>query len=174
MALPAAIVTRGLLAQFERLLATNSRLRIDLRIGSSHLPGEGGIDLALATEPPPDSLALVSRKLGVHLRFRGDVPQSTWTLTGARGKRAVVKVSGAFECDDSRVLGDATYAGLGIGVRPEEELADAVKRKALVQVLPGWCFGEQPAYLLTTVGRRDLPRVRVVAEAVATAVRSLR
>lgn len=202
MALPAAIVTRGLLAQFERLLATNSRLRIDLRIGSSHLPGEGGIDLALATEPPPDSLALVSRKVGVHgwglaaapsyikahgqprspadlsdhacLRFRGDVPQSTWTLTGARGKRAVVKVSGAFECDDSRVLGDATYAGLGIGVRPEEELADAVKRKALVHVLPGWRFGEQPAYLLTTVGRRDLPRVRVVAEAVAAAVRSLR
>jgi len=102
------------------------------------------------------------------------VPQTTWALSGPNGKKAVVKVGGSFECDDSRVLGDATYAGLGVGVRPEEELAEAVKRRALVHVLPGWRFGEQPAYLLTTVGRRDLPRVRAVADAVEAAVRTLR
>jgi DNA-binding transcriptional LysR family regulator len=153
-------------------------------------------------ERPPNSLALVSRKVGVHgwglaaspsyvkargvprspaelsshacLRFRGDVPQTAWHLTSARGKKVSIKVGGSFECDDSRVLGDATYAGLGIGVRPKEELADAVKRKALVHVLPDWTFGEQPAYLLTTVGRRDLPRVRAVTDAVEAAVRALR
>jgi DNA-binding transcriptional LysR family regulator len=85
-----------------------------------------------------------------------------------------IKVGGSFERDDSRVLGDATYAGLGIGVRPKGELADAVKRKALVHLLPDWTFGEQPAYLLTTVGRRDLPRVRAVTDAVEAAVRALR
>jgi DNA-binding transcriptional LysR family regulator len=202
MALPVAAVTRGLLARFERMLAEHPGLRLELRIGSAHLPGEGGIDVALIMERPPDSLALVSRKLGVHgwglaaspgylkahgvphspaelsrhacLRFRADVPQSSWTLTNPRGKKTVVKVGGHFECDDSRVLGDATYAGLGIGVRPEEELADAVKRKALIHVLPGWRFGEQPAYLLTTVGRRNLPRVRAVEDAIESAMRSLR
>lgn len=202
MALPAAIVTPGLLARFERLLSSHQGLRLDLRIGSVHLPGEGGIDIALITERPPESLALVSRKVGVHgwglaaspsyvkahgaprspadlskhacLRFRGDVPQTAWQLTSSRGKKVMAKVGGSFECDDSRVLGDATYAGLGVGVRPEEELADAVKRKALVHVLPDWIFGEQPAYLLTTVGRRDLPRVRIVADAVEAAVRALR
>lgn len=46
------------------------------------------------------------------------------------------------------MLGDATYAGLGIGVRLKEELADAVKR--------------------------DLPRVRAVTDAVEAAVRALR
>jgi DNA-binding transcriptional LysR family regulator len=201
MALPAAIATPALLAQFERLLANHAGLRLDLRIGSAHLPGQGGIDVALITERPPDSLALVSRKVGVHgwglaaspsyvkghgvprspaelsahacLRFRGDVPQTAWQLTSARGKKVSVKVGGSFECDDSRVLGDAAYAGLGIGVRPKEELADAVKRKALVHVLPEWTFGEQPAYLLTTVGRRDLPRVRAVTDAVEAAVRAL-
>jgi DNA-binding transcriptional LysR family regulator len=202
MALPAAIVTRGLLAQFERMLASHAGLRLDLRIGSEHLPGEGGVDVALVTERPPESLTLVSRKVGVHgwglaaspgyikahsaprspaelskhacLRFRGDMPQTAWDLSSAGGKKVTVKVGGSFECDDSRVLGDATYAGLGIGVRPKEELADAVKRRALVHVLPGWTFGEQPAYLLTTVGRRGLPRVRAVTDAVEAAVRALR
>jgi DNA-binding transcriptional LysR family regulator len=202
LALPVAAVTRELLTRLEQLLAENRGLRLDLSIDSAYLPGEGGIDVALITERPPDSLALVCRKIGVHgwglaaapsyvkkhglprapgelsshacLRFRGEVPQITWTLTGARGKQVTAKVGGAFECDDSRILGDATYAGLGIGVRPEQELAEAVKRKALVHVLPGWRFGERPAYLLTTSGRRDLPRVRAVADALEAAVRALR
>ncbi len=202
LALPVAAVKRELLARFEQLLADNRGLRLDLRIDSAHLPGEGSIDIALITERPPDSLALVCRKIGVHgwglaaapsyvkkhglprspaelsghacLRFRGEVPQSTWTLTGPRGKRVTAKVGGPFECDDSRILGDATYAGLGLGVRPEQELAEAVKGKVLVHVLPGWRFGEQPAYLLTTSGRGDLPRVRAVADALDAAMRTLR
>ena len=107
------------------------------------------------------------------LRFRGELPQTAWNLTSAGGKKVTVKVGGSFECDDSRVLGDATYAGLGIGVRPAEELAFAVKRRAF-HVLPGWTFGAQAAYLLTTVGRRGLPRVRAATDAVEAAVCALR
>lgn len=201
MALPAAVVTSGLLAQFQRMLAKYPALTLDLRIGSPHLPGESGIDVALITERPPESLALVSRRVGVHgwglaaspsyirvrgaprspaelsqhacLRFRGDVPQTVWPLAGPRGKKVAVKVGGSFESDDSRVLGDATYAGLGIGARPMDELAGAVKRSALVHVLPGWTFGPRTAYLLTTVGRRGLPRVRAVTDAVEAAVLAL-
>jgi len=201
VALPPAVISRSLLEDIDRLLKAHPRLSVDLRIGSPYLPGEGGVDVALVTQQPPENLALVSRKLGVHgwglaaspayakahgvpktpgglsqhacLRFRGELPQRTWTLSGVRGKRAVVDVAGSFECDDSRVLGDATYAGLGIGVRPERELAEAVKRRALVHVLPGWRFGEQPAYLVTTVGRRDSPRVRAISEVVEAALRGL-
>lgn len=79
------------------------------------------------------------------LRFAGETPQRTWTLTGPRERRVAVKINGAFESDDSRVLGDAVYAGLGIGVRPESEIAEGVQRKTLVRVLPGWRFGVQPA-----------------------------
>jgi DNA-binding transcriptional LysR family regulator len=89
-------------------------------------------------------------------------------------KRAVVKVDGTFECDDSRVLGDATYAGLGIGVRPESELADAVSRGELVHVLPEWRFGELPTHLLTTPGRRGLKRVALVSEVIVASIRGLR
>lgn len=49
MALPVAIVTSRLLVQFERLLANHESLRLDLRLGSAHLPGEGGIDVALSS-----------------------------------------------------------------------------------------------------------------------------
>jgi DNA-binding transcriptional LysR family regulator len=202
VALPAALITRSVLGQIQRLLEAYPGLSLDVRVGSGCLPGVGGVDLALVTEEPPENLALVSRKIGVHgwglaaspayvkahglvrkpselsrhncLRFRGDLPQRTWTLTGPRGKRVIVEVAGSFECDDSRVLGDATYAGLGIGVRPERELSEAVKLKTLVHLLPAWRFGEQPAFLLTTVGRRHLPRVRAMSEIVEAAVRGFR
>lgn len=201
IALPPAIVTPLLLQEFERLLKTHPRLRVDLRIGVHHLPGEAGIDVAVAAEPPPATHNLISRSIGVHgwglaaspgyvkargvprsaaalsghacLRFASEPAQRTWTLMGPRERRVTVKVDGAFESDDSRVLGDAIYAGLGIGVRPESEIAAGVQRKTLVHVLPGWRFGVQPAYLVTTAGRRKLPRVAAVSDLLAAAVRGL-
>jgi LysR family transcriptional activator of dmlA len=200
LALPAAVVSPSFLSQLQALLQAHPRLRVDVRVGSPHLPGEAGIDVAVVVGTPPESLMLVGRRLGTHgwglaaspaylkahgvprvpadlskhacLRFRSELPQRTWTLTGRRGKRVVVEVNGAFECDDSRVLGDATYAGLGIGVRPERELADAVSRKSLVHVLPGWRFGALPVHILTTAGRRGLPRIVAVTELVSAAVRA--
>jgi DNA-binding transcriptional LysR family regulator len=201
VALPPALVTRELLAGLRRLLANHPELRVDLRVSRVELPGEAGVDIAVVVEPPPATHNLISRSVAVQgwglaaspsyvesrglprtpadlsrhscLRFAGERPQRTWTLARARDKRAVVNVHGEFECDDSRVLGDAIYAGLGIGVRPESEIAEAVKRKELIHVLPGWRFGERPAYLVTTAGRRGLPRVKAVTEVIATAIRGL-
>jgi DNA-binding transcriptional LysR family regulator len=202
LALPAVVAGRAFLAHLERLLVQHPGLRVDLRVGSTQLPGEGGVDLAIVVGQAPDSFALVGRRIGTHrwglaaspayvkargapkrpadlsrhvcLRFRGDVPQRTWSLAGPGRKRAVVKVDGTFECDDSRVLGDATYAGLGIGVRPESELAEAVSRGDLVHVLPEWRFGELPTHLLTTPGRRGLKRVALVSEVIVLSIRGLR
>lgn len=201
VAVPAVVVGRSFLGQLERVMQKHPGLRVDLRVGTRHLPGESGVDLAIVVGETPKNLALVRRRIGTHrwglaaapsyvkahgmprrpadlarhacLRFRTDVPQRTWTLNGPRGKRATVNVDGPLECDDSRVLGDAAYAGLGIGVRPEAELADAVVRGELMHVLPGWKFGELPTYLLTTEGRRRLRRVTLVADVIVASVRGL-
>jgi DNA-binding transcriptional LysR family regulator len=201
VALPPAVVTHGLLREFERLLNAHPRLRIDLRVAFPHPPGEAGVDVTVVTEAPPATHNLISRSIVVHgwglaaspgyvkahglprspaalsnhacLRFVGEAPQRTWTLSGPRERRVVVKVNGVFESDDSRVLGDAIYAGLGIGVRPESEILEGVQRKALVHVLPGWRFGVKPAYLVTTAGRRGLPRVAAVSDIIAAAIRGL-
>jgi DNA-binding transcriptional LysR family regulator len=201
VALPPAIVTMELLHAVGGLMRSHPRLRVDLRVASPHLPGEGGVDLAVLVEPPPTTHNLISRSVRVHgwglaaaptyvkahglprspdalsehvcVRFVGESTQRTWALTGPRDRRVVVKVTGSFECDDSRVLGDAVYAGLGIGVRPESEIVAAVAREALVHVLPGWRFGAQPAYLVTTAGRRGLPRVAIVTEVIASAIHGL-
>lgn len=202
LVVPALVASRSFLARLEAVMREHERLRIDLRIGARALPGDGVVDLAVVVGDAPTSAALVRRRIGTHrwglaaspryakahglpkqprdlsghacLRFRGDAPQPTWTLTGPHGKRAVVEVRGAFECDDSRVLGDATYAGLGIGVRPEGELADAVARGELVHVLPAWRFGELPTYLVTTESRRRLRRVTLVSDVVMGSMPGLR
>lgn len=201
VAVPPVVAGRAFLGQLERVMQEHRGLRVDLRVGARHLPGESGVDLAIVVGETPKNLALVRRRIGTHrwglaaspayvkahgapkrpadlanhacLRFRSDVPQRTWTLHGPNGKRATVNVDGPLECDDSRVLGDAAYAGLGIGVRPESELTHAVGRGELVHVLPGWRFGELPTYLLTTQGRRRLRRVTLVADVIVASVRGL-
>ena len=107
------------------------------------------------------------------LRFASEPAQRSWNLTGPRDRRVAVKVDGPFESDDSRVLGDAIYAGLGIGLRPQSEIVAGVQRKTLMHVLPGWRFSVQPAYLMTTAGRRGRPRVAAVSDILAAAIRGL-
>ncbi len=202
VALPATVAGRPFLTRLRSLMSAHPELTIELRVGAPQLPGQSGVDLAVVVGDVRDTLGLVGRRIGTHrwalaasvdyvrargaparpadlarhacLRFRGDVPQRTWTLSGPRGKRVVVNVGGAVECDDSRVLGDAMYAGLGIGIRPEAEVAEAVARGELVHVLPEWRFGELPTHLLTTPGRRGLRRIVLVSEAIIESVRRLR
>jgi DNA-binding transcriptional LysR family regulator len=201
IAMPSAAITPLLLAELRDTSAKHPALRLDLRVGAPHLPGEAGVDVAIVAERPPPTLNLLSRRIGLKgwglaaapsyvaahglpkrpedlsdhacLRFVGAVPQRTWTLTGPGGKRVIVPVNGAFECDDSRILGDAAYVGLGIGVRAESEITAAVARRELVHVLPGWRFGAVPVWLLTTTARRELPRVATVTAVLDAALRRL-
>lgn len=199
VALPPAIVTAALLRGLERLMAEQPRLRVDLRIGAPLLPGEAGVDLSVLVTPPPATHGLIARRIALRawglaaapsyasahglprtperlsehacLRFSGEAPQRTWTITGPRDRRVTVNVDGGFQCDDSRVLGDALYAGLGVGLRPEGEIEEGVRRGSLVRVLPGWRFEARPAYLVTTQSRRRIPRVSKVSELVAATLR---
>lgn len=107
------------------------------------------------------------------LRFRGPEPQETWTLEDEAGRRVTVPVGGGFESEDSRILGEATYAGLGVGIRPDRELADAVASGRLARVLPGWWFSATPVSLVGPPGRERLPAVRIVAEALVAGLEGL-
>jgi DNA-binding transcriptional LysR family regulator len=87
-----------------------------------------------------------------------------------RGRQVTVPVHGAFEADDSRTLGDATYAGLGIGVRPAGDCARAAANGRLERVLPAYRFQPLDVYAVLPKGRVRLPRVAACLEALRAAV----
>lgn len=104
------------------------------------------------------------------LRFLESPPQDTWRLTGPEGRDVEVPVGGWFESDSSRALGDAVYAGLGIGVRPEAEVVASEDR--IERVLPGWRYGRAPLVALMPPGRHRLRRVRAVLDVLADVARA--
>ena len=75
--------------------------------------------------------------------------------------------------DDSRSLGDAAYAGMGIGVRPAGECAKAAKEGRLERVLPSYRFQSLDVYALIPKGRIRVPRVAACVEALRAAVLEL-
>jgi DNA-binding transcriptional LysR family regulator len=83
------------------------------------------------------------------LRFRSDRQQDLWRLADASGVESDVRVGGNFFCDNSAALGQALYAGLGIGFCEAFELRDAVSRGVLEHVLPEYrtaAFGIYATY----------------------------
>ncbi len=192
VSMPAPAATPELLAGLGEALERHRALRIQLLV--SHAPADvvaSGLDLALHMGQPRDS-SLVARKLGdpawllaaspayldrrgrprkpqdleSHdcLRFLADRPQTEWRLVDRRGRETAVRVGGSFESDDSRVLGDAAYAGLGIGVRGRLELEKAAAEGRLEQVLPGHRFAGAPIFALFPPGRLRLARVAAFFE----------
>ena len=95
------------------------------------------------------------------------------TVAEGRGREVSVRVGGGYEADDSRALGDATYAGLGIGVRPAGECARAEKDGRLERVLLGYRFRPLDVYALLPKGRVRIPRVAACLEALRAAVLEL-
>lgn len=100
-------------------------------------------------------------------------PQDEWTLVDRRGRELTVPVCGGYEADDSRALGDATYAGLGIGVRPAGECDRAEQEGRLERVLPGYRFQSLDVYALVPKGRVRVPRVAACLEAIRAGVLEL-
>jgi DNA-binding transcriptional LysR family regulator len=94
-------------------------------------------------------------------------------LVDRRGRELTVPVGSGLEADDSRALGDATYAGLGIGVRPAGEAAHAAKRRLLEVVLPEYRFQRFDVYALLPHGRNRVPRVAVCLQALRETVEEL-
>lgn len=160
-------------------LLTREALDIAVHVGEprdSSLHGRrlGTVSWVLAAAPPylerhgrPETPEELARHQC--LRFLSDLPQSTWTIETPEGGEVVVPIGGALECDDSRALGEAVYAGAGIGVRPAREVARAVANGTLEEVLPGYRFARAPLHALFPAGRDRLPHVRAVLDVLAAA-----
>lgn len=201
IALPGALAVREFLTCMREVLGAHPHLSVQLRVanGPVALIAEG-LDIVVVVGQPEDS-TFVGRLLGQvswvlvaapayldragrpatpadligHecLRFLGSTPQREWSLVDERGTQLTCRVGGNFEADDSRTLGDAAYAGIGIGIRPHAECAQAVRLGLLEQVLPGYRFQPMDVYALVPAGRIRLRRVAACLEALRAGVAAL-
>jgi DNA-binding transcriptional LysR family regulator len=187
VAIPGGACSPGVLRGLASLLHAHPEFKLQVRVVNGPVdPISGGFDIALHVGPMKDS-ALIARRLArvrwalaaspsyaAHnglpqnvaelashtcLRLAGDYPQDLWMLEDDQGREFSVPVFGQFEADDSRVLGDATYAGIGIGLRPQREIAAAVAAGTLVAVLPEYRFAALDIHALLPSGLSRLPRV---------------
>lgn len=202
VAVPTAALQHGLLEELGRLLAENRDLRVQVWVSDQPVDLVAqGIDVALAGErvSTSDVVRQIGRLVGalaaspayvrVHgrprapadlarhecLRFFDREPQTSWTLIHASGRRVRAQVGGRFECNDSRALRDALYAGLGIGVRPVGEIRRAVEAGTLMPVLPAYQLAPMVmrAVVPSRPGRHRARRVEAVVEVLRETIRRL-
>lgn len=187
IAIPGGVAAQQLLSGFGELLAKEAALSVQIHVRNAQpnvamdgfdialfigeLPDSsfvgrslGRVSWGLAAAPPyvaQHGLPVVPADLANHrcLRFLAYPPQAEWVLIGRNGREIAVPVSGNLEADDCRLLGDATYTGLGIGLRPSGELARAVKAGTLVHVLPEFTFRPLDVYAVLPKGRASVPRI---------------
>lgn len=198
ISIPGSVATEPFLDRLRTILDQHPEFHAQIRVRNvSPNLALDGLDIALVVGQPPET-SFVGRRLGqvswglaaspdyvarhgeprkpadlaAHrcMRLLAHPPQTEWTLIDKRGQEVVVPVGGNFEADDSRFLGDATYRGLGIGVRPKGELARAVAAGALRHVLPSYRFQAIDVYALLPKGRVKLPRIAICVEALRQAI----
>lgn len=186
-AVPGGVCSVGVLRGIGALLEAHPDLDLDLQIVNAPAdPVSGHFDVVLHTGSPPQRRVVARRLATVRwqlaaapdyvarhgaprlpddlrhhrcLRIRSEQPQNHWHLVDRRGRTLTVPVAGSFQADDSRVLGDAIYAGIGIGVRPRSELADAVAKGQLIHVLPRYEFESVDLYALIAPATARMPRI---------------
>ena len=198
LGLPGSVITPGLLSRLRELLDEEAHLELEVRVhhGVPDLIAEG-LDLALVVGPI-GATSWVGRRLGQAqwalaaapsyrrrhglpeapadlakhrcLRAVEHPPQDQWTLVDRRGRQVTVPVGRGFTANDSRTLAEATYAGLGIGIRPEGELRRAEAQGQLLRVLPDHHFRPLEGMVLAPKGRLRVPRIARCLEALQQTV----
>lgn len=87
---------------------------------------------------PDHPAALADHACVMYLRDR----DRTWSFEKVRGRkrseRISVPVQGPLRANNSEVLREAVFGGLGIGLLPDFTAGDAVRRGILQHVLPEW------------------------------------
>ena len=201
IAMPGVLASAPFFSRLRDLQSQHPELCVQTIVSNSPImPSTEGLDIAIYVGRPPET-AFVGRLLGRGswvlvaapeylrrhgrpmrpadladhrcLRLLSNPPQNEWTLVDARGREHTVPVGRGYEADDSRSLGDAAYAGLGIGLRPAGEAARAVARKRLEVVLPKFRFQPLDIHALLPQGRIRVPRVAACLEILREAVREL-
>ena len=93
--------------------------------------------------------------------------ERAWTFT--RGRTSVsVPAKGRLEVNDSGAMVTAALDGFGVVLGPEDALAAALGRGALVELLPDWSAPARPMHLLHAADKRKTPRLRAFIEAAVT------
>jgi DNA-binding transcriptional LysR family regulator len=183
---------RSLGAEFARLLQSAPKLHLQVAVvdANSDLMAEN-FDLAVQVGALKDSSFVATRLevssfvmaatpdyLDAHGRPRTPAdlvrhqcvrrlshPQeTTWPLMHRSGKRTAARIAGTFECNDAQLQVEALYAGMGIGLRPADEVRRAALAGTLEQVLPAWSYEPFSVWIVSPKGRLKLPRVAAVAD----------
>lgn len=159
---------------------------------------EEGFDLGVRIGPLPDS-TLIARHAG-HMRrvvvaspdyldrhgtpthpdqlethqcvlFRGLTAGTSWAFE-IGGRRVTRTVHGAFVCNHAAAAVEACRAGLGLGSFLDYQVRDAVDAGQLVRLLVDFELPPVPVSIVRPEGRLTPPRVRRLADALATSVKS--
>lgn len=201
IAMPGVVATGPFLERLRELLDAHPELSVHTRISNTPINlAVEGVDIAVIVGQAPASTFVgrllgratwvlaaapsylerygrprAPRDLSAHrcLRLLTSPPQREWTLVDRRGREITVPVKGGYEADDSRALGDATYAGVGIGVRPAGECARAAQDGRLERVLPRFHFQPLDVYALLAKGRARVPRIAACLDTLRAAVLEL-
>ena len=117
----------------------------------------------------PDYLARFGAPLRVdelasHHGLMGSAASKTWALRNAGGAEAEAAPKVCLVADESVVLMEAAFAGLGIACLPESVVASALTSGRLQRLLPGWTAGTVTTTILTPPRRYQLPSVRAVID----------
>ncbi|MBL0312120.1 MAG: LysR family transcriptional regulator [Holophagaceae bacterium] len=192
LALRSTMVGLGIGTEITQLMQVAPKLKLQLVVIDEKADLlAGGFDLAMQVGSLPDS-SLVATRLGtvsvvlaaapsyldthgrprtpsdlaLHqcIRKLGDEPEKTWPLVNRRGVRFKAAIGGSFECSDSQLQSEVLYAGLGIGLRPAEEVRRAEAAGRLERVLPSWEFAPVPVWAISPKGRLRLPRVALIVD----------
>lgn len=158
---------------------------------------EEGVDAAIRIGRLPES-SLVARKLaevpqilvaapgylarqGVPKRLsdlashtlidlRPDFAPDTWSLETSDGQRETVTLTPTFVLHDPGILIDLAMQGLGIGVAPRFYVSEAIRRGALVHVLPAYRRAMVPIHAVYPSRRMLAPKVRVFVDFAAEVI----
>ena len=113
----------------------------------------------LATHGAPEHPEELLRHQCLLLRFPGS-QQFRWTLRGPDGPVALA-VRGHIDADDGDVLTEWALLGQGVVLKPHFEIADHLRERRLVPVLPD--FPPEPATLAVVYPHRQLVPAKVKA-----------
>lgn len=192
VAVRSTLAGRGLGAELARLLQSAPRLQLQLAVVDENgdLLAEN-FDLAVQVGALKDSAFTATRLelssfvmaatpgyLDAHgrprrpadllrhqcLRKLSHPAETSWALIDRQGRRVRARIRGAFECNEAQLQAEALYAGLGIGLRPGDEVRRGVEAGTLERVLPGWSFEPFSVWIVSPPGRLRVPRVAAVAE----------
>lgn len=91
-----------------------------------------------------------------------------WVLHGPEGEVCDVPVRGRFTSTQGSALRRAAVCGAGIVLQPEHALADDIRSKQLVPVLPAWTYASTPMHLIYAPDRKPTAKLRCAMDFLVT------